>query len=432
VKFLWLNLSVENSDIKKTIAVISSVSGAQTGSSVFFLKKIIPELSKHFNIDLFIPERAIKEYSIWKKLDCSVRHLHTLPYQLSVKDYYNIIYSLDNHISAFLCSWYLKLYPGMVVLQDKNFFRLECEALGHGSDSFELNSLVQSEYGDTAIKIGDQHIRQRSLDVYAELYPFLRATIRNAFRVVVFGGSDDFKELAGERINHLNRIFFLESVNVPFNSTCENGKRVCVLIESPYSRASLDILRMVQIKKTIGNFPMPVLIETDSHGAPVSVSLLRADEAIDLSQLDGLIVAGNRPYHGIRGLVCEAIQAGLPVSCEYSGEYRDMNLKHVLYHGKDESLVERLHSVKSNEFLITEIHSGKVEGSEILIQHIHESADVFKEKLYMGLEKQRKTLLESLDENMGRFNQGLLLIPEVKVEIFHLQQQCATNAEIFF
>jgi hypothetical protein len=424
---------VKTPDLKMTIGIVSSVSGVKTGGSVFFLKKIIPQLSRYFTVDLFIPERNHEAYAMWDEFGCSVRHLHTLPYHLSASSSYTLLYSLDNHLSAFLCRWYLALYPGIVLLQDKNFFRLECEALGHGSDSFELNRLVQSEYGEGSLPVGEQHIRQRNLEMYAELYPFLRTVIRSATGILAFGTRGEEMESGDIHPVSLHRSCFLEPGRSLVSKAPEASNTFCVLMESPFSRTALEILKIYPLKKTIGTFPLLLLVKTDSGGSPVSCSIVEEQEQFDLGTVSGLVVTGIRPYHGVRGIVCEAIEACVPVSCEYSGEYMDLNFNCIVFHGKEESLADRIRMVREMKVLPESIDSGASDsGIEALIHYIQENSISSNETMKTALEDQKSILRSMIDDKKTLLDESRSFFPELESEISQLQQQYATNAKIFF
>ncbi len=432
---LWLNSSVKKSENKKKIAIISTVSKNQTASSWYYIQRVIPDLLNHFDIDLFVPERTVSYETVSREIGCSVFHLHMFPLKVAGSGYYSVLYALENNSSSLLCLWYLQQYPGALVLHDYNFFSLYCEALGHGTDSFELNGLVSNEYGDGAIRIGEHHIRKRVLEVYAEKYPFLKSVIRNALAIGIFDKNHSHPELDGAKIFYLDRPIRVHQKSSPSKEESSRRKTFCAVLESPFSRSALEILKVVPLTKTVGNFPLMVEINVDEDFRDATISIPGKSQRVDVSTCEGLLVLGNRPYHGMCEIVCEAIEYGIPVTCEYSGEYAEGTYENVFYHRREDGLIEnvkKLSAMKKMSVLKENTNSPKKEMSQPLIDMLHFSSRAFSDRLAL-LEKEHADIVSTcIQRAEERFTGFISFLPELKDETSLLQEQYVSTASTIF
>lgn len=431
---------------KKTIAIVSSFENELMGSSSFYVQKILSELVEEFNVDLFIPERSVGKLRERFESICRVFHVHALPVKLQEVPYYNIIYSLENSPSSALCIWYLMQYPGIVLLHDQNFFRLYCESLGHGTDSYELNALVEKIYGENSIKIGEQHIRQRSLEVYAEFYSFLKPLIKSACGVGIFETLQDEGLTEGEKIFSLQRSY--NNIDLSKSITdLSKEKKIAILLESPFSRLALDVLKILPLKKTIGNFPFLIELIFDDD-ASHRLELVSDDQILKcygpshaLCSISALIVSGNRRYHGIRGIVSKAIECGIPLTSLDSGEYS--HLKNKISNFNVHSVEDSLSSVIDNLSNNASVYSGKnnleqgdaknitiEDVATILLDNIHGSSERFKramEKRILAYKTKSEDILKTQKEGYEQFKS---LVSDVNEEISVLSEQYGRSAEI--
>jgi hypothetical protein len=338
------------------IAIVGSISSAGLNASSFFLRSILPSLAEYYRIDIFTNERnpSPRDQSINGAEE--IFHIHQLPEFCSKKKYKVILYSIENSKESFLYRWYAVLYPGIILLQDKNLFRLESGSLRYGTDGRDLNALIQSHHGSDVIPVGDQHVRGRSLEIYAELYHCLESLLLHAVGIGVFLPI----EILPISCVSSKPVFYLRRpIELTNNSICKRNipdrreYTVLVIVDSPFSRSAQDILINISNDFSSLHFPLACTIKVGaSNYEIIDYELLPSDFLLEYganskANFDKVLILGHRPHSSIKSQCFLEFIKGVSISSEYLGEFTELPSSFSIPHSREDSLEDILQGVSS-------------------------------------------------------------------------------------
>lgn len=336
---------------KKKLAIVSSTTKNNFSISSSYLSRLISILCEEYEIDIFSPK---VENDFFENTNVSVHHVHKLPILLHREEYFNLIYCIENNLSDYLCYWYLNHYPGIVVLHETNFFKFFVSSLGHGSDSYEINKLIQDEYGDSSIRIGDQYIRSRSLEIYSEFYSFIEKITRNSLCSVFFRDLISEKSSTPYFITDLliRNDYKKNSLSLRSNNNAEKPiNEFLILIESATSRAALEILKKIEIENSVNRFPLILKLERSSEllfndtSIEHKIEVLDKNFEIDFNNINGLITLGDREFHGLREVTLNAMSSFVPIACEETASIANTIYPYLVLHSFKDSLLEIINKI---------------------------------------------------------------------------------------
>lgn len=165
------------------IAWVSPLADSAELRSAAFTQTLLPELTSRFEIECFVDDADI---ATAKSLDVKCFHYHRLHERTQLKAFDAYVFQLENHLRAQFVRLCAKRYPGIVYLHDLSFNRLYYGLFRYTTAPTELNNLALEEFGSSAPKVGDYHVRKWSYEIFDRQYPCGIADIREFACPVVF------------------------------------------------------------------------------------------------------------------------------------------------------------------------------------------------------------------------------------------------------
>ncbi|URM31142.1 glycosyltransferase [Cytobacillus firmus] len=150
-KFLPNIVSAENDKSRKKVAVFSPLPPLESGISIYF-KNILDELSKHYDISIFIDEGYIPEKNISHNKNINIYNHST--FEEKKNEYSHIIYQMGNSLYHAYMLPYMQKYKGVIILHDLNLHGLtNAITLAKGDKKGYLRILMDDYKRNEAFRI---------------------------------------------------------------------------------------------------------------------------------------------------------------------------------------------------------------------------------------------------------------------------------------
>ena len=218
---------------KEKLFLVSTIFDESRISSIL-VEKVYSFFQNDYDIILFTPERnSFIDNTDYPKYNI----LRLAEYCKNYSDY-TLIYFIENHRDFRLISWFSKLYPGLIYLNDLSLFNLDLAGLEHGSVETEINNRFKKVYGNSAIEVGTQYINKRSIDIYQFFYDFIDSSIGPECKIIVPSELQS-KWLRSKNIKHsVIKFKYVNHDVVPQNQNINN--KILLRIAGKNSKIGLE------------------------------------------------------------------------------------------------------------------------------------------------------------------------------------------------